>query len=227
MLQESNETRQAAVAVIERFQEIRAISIQDPGLYELAVSAVQLPYIATLWLISPEGEIVHSVGSTAMQGTIEERVSKELNALLNVLPVGELSGEQVFMLSAASAIRSEGEHNDVYRHMVQPIHTGNGSLIGLIAVAYDVSPGIRMIPGIWQQVSLVALLLCVGVYWISLAFWTFLDARRRGERAWIWAVFVMMGNLMALLAYFLVRVPQPSEGQYSNRNRQNDVIEGK
>jgi hypothetical protein len=36
-----------------------------------------------------------------------------------------------------------------------------------------------------------------------------LDARARGERAWVWAVFVLLGNLVALITYILARRPRP------------------
>ncbi len=37
-------------------------------------------------------------------------------------------------------------------------------------------------------------------------------AWQRGERAWLWAAFVLIGNLAALLAYLITRSPQhPSE----------------
>jgi hypothetical protein len=37
--------------------------------------------------------------------------------------------------------------------------------------------------------------------------WVWLDARARGERAWVWAVFVLLGNLVALITYILARRP--------------------
>ena len=42
------------------------------------------------------------------------------------------------LLLAASAIQSEGEHNDVLRHLIREIHAMDGPLLGLIGAAYDV-----------------------------------------------------------------------------------------
>jgi hypothetical protein len=46
-------------------------------------------------------------------------------------------------------------------------------------------------------------------YWLSLPAWVWLDARARGERAWVWAVFVLLGNLVGLITYILARRPRP------------------
>ena len=48
------------------------------------------------------------------------------------------------------------------------------------------------------------------VYWLVLPWWVFLDAKARGERAWVWAMFVLLGNLVALFAYLLARHPLPT-----------------
>jgi hypothetical protein len=55
---------------------------------------------------------------------------------------------------------------------------------------------------------LLAGLLALAVYWLCLPLWVWLDARERGERAWAWAVFVLLGNPVALPAYILARVPR-------------------
>lgn len=227
MLREAEETLDAAVEAVGRFQGVEAESVEDSALQTLADDLVETPYIATIWLISPEGEFTYSTGSTAMQGMIEERISRDFNALLQTLPADRFSEEQILMLKTASAVRSEGEHNDVYRHIVRSIFSDNGTWLGLAAVAYDVSPQISIAPGIWEKVSLVVFGLSLLGYWFSLPMWVFLDARLRGERAWVWAVFVFLGNLMALLAYLLVRVPCSRPDMSSNDNFHNNEVEGK
>jgi len=47
------------------------------------------------------------------------------------------------------------------------------------------------------------LALFLAIYWISVPAWTFLDARDRGETAWIWGAFTVIGNVIALVAYLL------------------------
>jgi hypothetical protein len=211
MLQESQETRQAALAALAQFEKLKPSSILDPDLRELMDEVIQQPYVATLWLISSEGEIVYSVGSTAMQGTLRERATNEMKSALESLPPDQFSQEQTLMLLAASAIRSEGEHNDVYRHLVRPLASSAGAPLGLVGMAYDVSPQVGAVPAIGEIISLLLLALSLGLYWLSLPLWVYLDARQRGERTWVWAVFVLMGNLAALLAYLLARAPLGNE----------------
>jgi hypothetical protein len=45
--------------------------------------------------------------------------------------------------------------------------------------------------------------LAAPIYWLALPLWVFLDARDRRERALAWGIFVLIGNLVALLAYLL------------------------
>ena len=55
-----------------------------------------------------------------------------------------------------------------------------------------------VIEDIWQETLL---------YWLSLPLWVFLDARKYGKHAWLWAIYVSFGNLVALVAYILTRPP--------------------
>ena len=42
-------------------------------------------------------------------------------------------------------------------------------------------------------------------FWLTIPSWMLLDARRRGERAAVWGLFGLLGNVMALVVYLLVR----------------------
>jgi hypothetical protein len=105
-------------------------------------------------------------------------------------------------------VQAEGEHNDVFCQLLRPVRAPDGSLAGLVGVTYDVSPGGGLPSLLFIALVLVGLA-AMAVYWLSLPLWVWLDARRRGERAVVWAVFVLLGNLVALLAYILVRAPRP------------------
>jgi len=110
-------------------------------------------------------------------------------------------------LLAASAIQREGEHNDVLRQMVRPVRAGDDTELGIVAVSYDANPGLGGFPGFGYVVALLVIPLGLAVYWLALAGWVFLDAKVRGERAWVWAMFVLLGNLVALFVYLLARQP--------------------
>lgn len=206
-------TRPAVVATLDRLQALQPSSLEDPTFQQAVKAARDEPYVATVWLFAPDGRIVWAGGSTALSapapGTAEERATAETRRILATLPEGALSAEQRTLLLAASAIQAEGEHNDVYRHLLRPITAPDGTVVALVGVAYDVSDW-----GGAPSAGWVALLLGglggFGLYWLALPLWVWLDARQRGERAWVWAVFVLIGNLVALLAYLLVRPPRPA-----------------
>ena len=50
------------------------------------------------------------------------------------------------------------------------------------------------------------------LFWLSIPAWMALDARKRHERAAVWGLFGLLGNMIALVVYLLVRENgQPSE----------------
>ena len=185
---------------------------------ELVVGATkrlqQTPYVAAVWTFAADGRIVYAAGSTAASaasGTAEEHATDETRRLLASLPADSLSADQRLAILAASTIQAEGEHNDIYRHLVREVRGAGGSLVALVGVAYDVSPAAGAAPTAGWIASMLGLLVALGAYWLSLPLWVLLDARDRGERAPVWAAFVFVGNLVALLAYLLARAPAPSQ----------------
>lgn len=211
ILEDSGETLAIVEANLQTFLTTQPESIEDPQLANAIEGFVASPHVASLWLLKPDGEVVISRGATSQsfpQGTAREWSSTELERMLFAMPPGTLSDEQETLLHVSSAIQREGEHNDIYRHIVREIRASDGSLVALIGIAYEVSPEEA---GLGWKILVAVSLLCLLGYWASLPIWTLLDARQRGERAWTWAVFVLLGNLMALLAYLLTRSPLTSD----------------
>ena len=206
MLADDGATRPAVQTALDWIIGLHPVSVSDPGFLDSLRDLPGTAYIAAVWLFNGEGTIVYSSGMVPRDGTAAERATAETRRLLSTIPDDALTPAARALLLAASAIQSEGEHNDVYRHMVQEIRSADGALQGLVGVAYQVSPAIGS-PGWGWIVSILALLFFTGIYWISLPLYVWLDARGRGEKAVAWAVFVLIGNLVALLAYLLVRPP--------------------
>lgn len=212
-LVDTGQTRPAVEATVAQVQALHPTSVDDPALQRAVEEALHAPYVATVWLFAPDGRIVYSAGSTAIraQGSAEALATDETRRVLETLPQDALTERQRTWLLAASAIQAEGEHNDVYRHMVRAVHAPDDSVVALVGVAYDVSPAVGAEPALGWIGALLGWLLAVGVYWLALPLWAFLDARDRGERAWVWATFVLVGNLVALIAYVLARAPRVPE----------------
>ncbi|HPH94932.1 MAG TPA: hypothetical protein PKW33_02815 [Anaerolineaceae bacterium] len=165
------------------------------------------PAVASAWIIAPDGAVTGSWGSTAFKGNIADRLPAETQRVLESLPPATLSAEQALLLRSAAAAQAEGEHNDIYRHQVRALHKADGSLAGTLAVAYEANPSASDVDAGWVAI-LIIFLLGGGLYWLSVAAWVGLDARQHGEKAFIWLIFALIGNLAALLAYLLVRTPR-------------------
>ena len=206
-------SRPSVEAAVSHLQERHPTSLDAAGFQELVKRVEFEPYVAYVWLIAPDGEVVLSNSQGASRsGNVEQNATAETRHILAGLPADALSSEQRLMLLAASAIQAEGEHNDVYNHIVRPIRDQEGNLVGLVGVAYSITsfagtPSSHNLFVVGYFFWLIALV----IYWLSLALWVFIDARERGERAWVWGMFTLIGNLVALIAYILARNPQKRE----------------
>lgn len=165
--------------------------------------------VASAWIIAPDGTVAGSWGSTAFKDNIASRLPIETQRVLESLPPETLSAEQSLLIRSAAAVQAEGEHNDIYRHQVRALRKADSSLAGTLAVAYDANPTASGVDAGWVA-TLIIFLLGGGFYWLAVAAWVGLDARQRGEKAFIWFIFALIGNLAALLAYLLVRTPKRS-----------------
>jgi len=222
-LVDTGETRPAVLAALKKLQAQHPTSIDDAdfrrSVKALAKDTPEESQVATVWLFEPNGQIIESIGSTSGCPHVgggyvaEDWASIDVRGVLDTLPGELLSQEQRTMLLMASCIRSEGTHNDIYRHLLVPIRAADGSTVALVGVNYTVTSGAHDRATGGDLGLIVGGLLGVGgfaLYWLSLPLWVFLDARARGERAaWIWAAFVFLGNLVALIAYLLAHYPPP------------------
>lgn len=207
LVTDTGETLASIEQSLEPLTILQPTSIDDARFQHAIQEVTEAPRLATFWLMEPHGEVVLATGATAQsfaQGIAQHQSQMEIQLVLSALPADALSHEQETLIHVASAIQREGEHNDIYRHIVRRIRAPDGSVIALIGIAYEISPD--EVGAGWKALILVSLVGLIG-YWLALPAWTWLDARQRGERAWPWAIFVLFGNMMALLAYLLARVP--------------------
>jgi len=203
---DTGETRRVVEGTLAQLQALRPVSVDDAAFREAVAQAKDAQYVAYVWLVTPDGEILQ--GNLAIsQGMVEDSATDEMRRVLGMLPDGTLSDRQRTALLAASAMQKEGEHNDIFRHLLREIHGPDGELVAWVGVTFDVSPAVSA-PSAGYISFVVGLFLAMAVYWLSLPAWVWLDARTRGERAGVWAVFVLLGNLVALIAYILVRAPR-------------------
>lgn len=204
---DTGETTRLIGQALAHVENLTPASADDPALRETIEGLKDTPYLASIWLFDMDGNILSSAGSTAFQGNAHQRETAEMKRVLSSLPKGVLSPEQSMILITASAIQAEGEHNDIYRQMVREVKDPSGKPVALIGVAYDINPTIGG-PGTAYIIFLLLFVLGLAVYWLSLPLWVYLDARSRHEPAALWAIFVLIGNLVALITYLLVKTPR-------------------
>jgi hypothetical protein len=211
---DTGETRASVEESINGVLDRHPERLDEPGFQQAARQALDRPYVAAIWLFAPDGRIAFAEGSTAASapaGKGVELATDEAKRLASALPSDVLSDRQRTWLLAASTIQREGDHNDIYRHLVRPVRAGDGHEVGLLGVAYHASPTLAAPPNVGYLAALAAFLVGLAVYWLALPAWVLLDARARGERAAVWTAFVLVGNLVALMAYLLTRRPQGAE----------------
>ncbi len=78
-------------------------------------------------------------------------------------------------------------------------------------------PGVRSIstwPGGFHLTSLSLLSIAFLILWIVVIVWVYRDAERRGMNGVLWALLVLIGNIIGLLIYLIIRsdnLPAPRD----------------
>jgi hypothetical protein len=204
---ESSETRRTVDAAAAELQSLHPGSLEDPAFRQALERFSRSRYVYAVWLIGLDGRITFSTAGYAATGSVQDLALDETRRVLSELPDEFLSAPQRIALLAASTIQREGEHNDIYRQMIRPLRNVNDVDLGFLGVSYAATPDSGAFPGFTYAVTLLSIPVAFLVYWMILPWWVFLDARSRGEKAWIWAMFVLLGNVAALFAYLLTRRP--------------------
>jgi hypothetical protein len=194
-------------AAVAELQSLRPGSLDEPGFRQALDKLSRSRYVYGVWLIRLDGQIAFSTAGFATSGSVQDLALDETRRVLSEMPEGFLSAQQRIALLAASTIQREGEHNDIFRQMIRPLRNGADAELGFIGVSYNATPDAGVFPGISYAITLFLIPIGLLVYWLALPWWVFLDAKARGERAWVWAMFVLLGNLVAFFAYLLARRP--------------------
>jgi hypothetical protein len=179
-------------------------SSADAALAQAARRMETAPYVAWVWVLDGVGTILSAQGGPAQAGDTLAQLDSNESDLIQAVDSSQLSEHARLELQIAVAIRREGEHNDVFRHMVRAVAGPDGSPVAYVAFAFDASPTLSA--GVPPALQAGLLLIAAGffLYWICLPAWAFLDARVRGEREALWGLFILLTNLAGFLAYLLV-----------------------
>ncbi len=204
---DTGETRISVEATLTKLRALHPANPHEPSFIQAVERAAHARYVAYIWLFGTDGRVIFTNARFAGNGNVVQQATAETARLLDTLPPDLLNPTQRMQLLVASAIQREGEHNDVFRHLVRPLQGRDGSQIGLLGVTYDVNPGISKSPPLSYKTRLLAIPMGFLIYWLALPLWVYLDARERGDRGWVWAMFVLIGNVVAIMSYILSRPP--------------------
>ena len=191
-------------ATIARLTDLQPEQIYEDGFLDMYKHLFEHPYVASAWLFDLDGSLVDSSQTIAGEKSAEDLSTVQMRGALDSLHVDLLSAQQRTALLVASAIQREGAHNDVFGYIVREVRNKEELVVGFIGVAYDVSQEVGS-PGVEWITAVLLTVVSLTIYWGALPIWVFMDAKVRGERAVAWAVFVLIGNFVALLGYILSR----------------------
>lgn len=210
VITDTGDTRRAVENSLEQVVPKTVESASSQHLISAARDLKNERYIASVWIVNEKGKIIYKWRGPGRRGQNVRTLARgDMNRVLQTLQPHTISTSQQLELLTAAAIRSEGEHNDVFRHLVRPVPNNKGENIAFIALAYDVSPKVGN-PGFLNIALTLVVMLGFAVYWLGLSLWVYLDARARGEVAALWGLLVLLTNLVGLLAY-LIAISKPTE----------------
>jgi hypothetical protein len=205
MLVDTGVTRAAVEDSLRSLLPKTVESARDPRLIAAVRELEKALYVVSVWVVAPDGEIVYRrCGPGQLGDKVQDLARDDMAPAIAALGPGAFSETQRLQLLAVAAMRREGEHNDVFRHMARALPDAAGGLGAVVVLGYDVSPLVGSPPDFLYLSLLLSGLAGFAVYWLGLPLWVACDARARGEAAALWAVFVLFTNLVGLVAYLIV-----------------------
>jgi hypothetical protein len=208
MPSKKNENTANRKVVLDKLKQIQVDSteINSRAFFEYFDKTLSCSLIDTKWLISDKGEIIYANGmmapSTPLHSNAYNIEDAQSRGLISAVESNIDSIQKCTMLIAAR-IRSEGEHNDILGHLVVPLKSSSGVLVGFAGVAYNLDDKNQSYQ--YYQFIIMALGICFLSYWLLLPLWVYFDSRERNNKYVLWTLFVLIGNLPAYIAYLLAR----------------------
>jgi hypothetical protein len=193
---------------LDKLKQIRVenADINSKAFLDYFEKTLNCSVIDTKWLISEKGEIIYTNGtmaqSTPLHSNIYSFEDAQSQGLIAAVDFNMDSLQKRIMLIAAR-IRCEGEHNDIFGHLVIPLKTSSNVLVGFVGVAYNLDAKTPSFQNYY--LIIIALVFCFLLYWLLLPLWVYFDCRERNNKYVLWTLFVLIGNLPAYIAYLLTR----------------------
>ena len=200
---ENTVNRKIAFDALKQIRLESADNLNSKAFFDYFEKTLSCSVISTKWLVSAKGEVIYAKGimaaSTPLNSNIYTLVDAQNRGLIDAVESNVDSVQRSTMYVAAS-IRREGDHNDIYGHLVIPLKTSTNVMAGFIGVAYSLDDSK---PPVVIYVISIALIICFLLYWLSLPIWVYFDCREKGNNNILWTIFVLFGNIPALIAYLI------------------------
>lgn len=200
---ENKVNREIALGELKKIQVESAVNFNSKAFFDYFEKTVSSSVISTKWLVSAQGEIIYAEGmmaaNTPLNSNIYNLVDAQNRGFIDAVE-SNVDSLQRSTLFVAASIRREGDHNDTYRHLVLPLKTSANVLVGFVGVAYSLDDS--KLP-IQNFVISIALIICFFLFWLSLPLWVYIDCREKNNKSILWTLFVLFGNIPALVAYLI------------------------
>jgi len=201
---ESSVNRKIALDKLKQIRIESAENLNSKTFFNYVDKVLDCSVISTKWLISEKGEIIYANGvmarSTPLNSNIYSLVDAQNRGLIDAVEYA-LDSLQMRLMFAAASIRREGDHNDIYGHLVMPLKTSSDVLVGFAGVAYSLNDSKPTFQNYY--IIIIALMFCFLLYWFLLPLWVYFDCRERNNKYILWSTFVFFGNIPALIAYLI------------------------
>lgn len=200
---DSNVNRGVALDKLKQIRVSDKDDLNSTAFFDYFEKTLSCAAISSKWLASDKGEITYAKGAMAAGTTLKSSIynieDAQSRGLIDAVE-GNFDSVQKGILFMAAKIRSEGEHNDIYGHLVMPLKTSSEVVVGFAAVAYSLDDSK---PALQNYLIDIVLIICFIIYWLSLPLWVYFDCRDKNNKYVLWSIFVLAGNIPAFIAYLI------------------------
>jgi hypothetical protein len=200
---ESSVNREVALGKLKQIRVAGMDDLNSTAFFEYFEKTISCSAISSKWLASDNGEITYAKGAMAAGTTLKSSIYSiedlQSRGLIDAV-ADNIDSVQKGILFMAAKIRSEGEHNDIYGHLVIPLKTSSDVVVGFAGVAYSLDDSK---PALQNYLIDIALIICFIIYWLSLPLWVYFDCRDKNNKYVLWSIFVLAGNIPAFIAYLI------------------------
>ncbi len=177
----------------------------------LSEAVAQEEAIGELWVTNAHGLIVYYGRHHPRIRNVADVPLGPLTEILDLVPEDVLSPIQQTAILLPAAMRDYQPSFYLLSDTLVEMARVKDGLIAIAVAPVRLPPGTKSIREQEERylmgLDTLALVALIGLilFWLSIPAWMVLDAQKKRERAVTWGFFGLLGNLIALVVYLLVR----------------------